>query len=1271
MLRRTVRSFRSLRGLLLACGLAVALTAALAPSSPATGGSPPQFKNPKVLAYSTRANVVAQVGCGALNSMTWTGEVAPAEPGGTPPPEGSPAWTVENENVKAECGFEQYLPLGSSSYPGAAEPDGYAVRHLAPQTAYYARFIVQDAEGKAVETVPFTTLALAKPEIPPNYAEKSATGHPPAFSGAASSSSTAKFKLQLESNGSETTYHVEYAAPENGHAPATNSPSWTPFATDGTGTITPSQEFIFVEPEATGLAPETTYYARVRATNIVGEVILSSFVEHGKVVSTFTTQTAKPAVDTPVGLRNIGTAEATAQVSVAPHRARTVWRLESASSASGPWTVVPGGSGEISQPGAEALGYGGSSASPVRLSGLAPSTTSFLRVTAENFCEVGCGVAVGPVASFQTSGAPSATALETHALRGESVRLLGEVNPNSEITQAEQVLTLENATSGTFTLTYSGQTTTPIAHDTTAEEVRHALRALESPPALTTVEGLPGGPYTLVFSAEAGAQPALEVNGSALNAGANGTVTIAQAGGGGLHADYHFQYVSAEGFAAHGWSEAAETAPADAGAGNKPVGVGADLPGLVPGEIYRYRLVAANGAPGTAPVVSAEQTLRAPVAAAGSGGGSCPNEAQRSGASAALPDCRAFELLSPADKEGAQEPWHYQQGTQPSYLFAGEDGEHALLQGPGVQWGNTGQSPYLFSRQSDGSWSKTVGTPQPQTGPALPAIEISSADATQIAFKATSDTSPGHLAPVEYAVGPVGGPYTAVASIPEAEENNSTGWVAGTRDLSKLVFSTAERTLAGQTVTKSGNDLYEYTAAEGLRQLNVNSEGETLGRCGAVMALGREEGGSAGVYSSVHSISEDGKRVFFEAAPAANCSEPSHLYMRVEGATTVDIGQYRFVAADAQGTKLLLSRGESETETEYFLYDTETATTKHLFNAAAPTSAVVSADLSAVFVTEGKALYRYDMAGETLRHVLSETVIEQAQKFEGHVVDVIPIPAEPQVSADGRYYYFQGGVAGLPGAGVIRYDSLEQVAECISCSLSSDPEPALPAFLSATRFDGVPFANGGYPEYRSITPDGSIAVFETPAALVPRDANGEIEPETFNPHSEYFDAGDTITPSTDVYEWRRDGVDGCAQLQGCVALISDGRKGYHVDLLGIAHEGRDIYFYTRSQLLPADVDNAGDIYDARINGGAPPPPPAPVECEGDACSSAPPAPQDVTPASLTFMGAGNALLAPPPVAAPHKPVVRAKCTRRTRRTRRCKARRRAQHKSSQRTVRKP
>ena len=58
------------------------------------------------------------------------------------------------------------------------------------------------------------------------------------------------------------------------------------------------------------------------------------------------------------------------------------------------------------------------------------------------------------------------------------------------------------------------------------------------------------------------------------------------------------------------------------------------------------------------------------------------------------------------------------------------------------------------------------------------------------------------------------------------------------------------------------------------------------------------------------------------------------------------------------------------------------------------------------------------------------------------------------------------------------------------------------------------------------------------------------------------------------------------QVQGCLALITSGRGGHLNLLLGSAEEGRDVFVYTGSQLIPSDTDTAGDIYDARIDGGS-------------------------------------------------------------------------------------
>ena len=86
--------------------------------------------------------------------------------------------------------------------------------------------------------------------------------------------------------------------------------------------------------------------------------------------------------------------------------------------------------------------------------------------------------------------------------------------------------------------------------------------------------------------------------------------------------------------------------PIDFGHGEGAVAGATQLYPLIPGTVYHYRLVAEDP---FAPVFGPERMLRT-FALSGSGGEECPNQAFRIGSSADLPDCRAFELVSPLDK---------------------------------------------------------------------------------------------------------------------------------------------------------------------------------------------------------------------------------------------------------------------------------------------------------------------------------------------------------------------------------------------------------------------------------------------------------------------------------------------------------------------------------------------------------------------------------------------------------------------------------------------
>ena len=932
----------------------------------------------------------------------------------------------------------------------------------------------------------------------------------------------------------------------------------------------------FETGELTGLEPETPYYERGILTNVLG-------VNEENSTGSFETRSLGPRAY-PRAAESIAETSAELSREFEPAPFETEWRVEYATSESGPWTVAAKGS--ISQAEAEAQqNEGGTNAyvgSGFDLSGLSPGSTYYTRVVAEDEPEwpVGSGIkrhkeSTSVIGSFVTSGPPVAETFVTHGLHGESVRVLGSIVPH------------------------------------------------------------------------------------------------------GFDTHYYFQYGPT---VAYGSVTPTSDAGSGGGRGIEPVVVGAGLPGLQAGETYHYRLVASSAAVGGT-VYGADRTFTAPVPVAVSAPAACGNERFRVGPSAGLPDCRAYEQVTPVDKEGAVEPFAY--GTlgvgEPGGLL-GEDGEHFMVSSQFTNWGaGTGKSPYFFARGEEG-WRMTPGAPQPEAGIDHYYPQLYAPDLTSFAFAADWTTSEGAQSPdVEFKTGPPGGPYLTAASVPRSEvgpaPSHEGGWVAASQDFSKLILAVDDRALVPghPSVTASGYDLYEY-AGGALHQVNVDSAGKTVGVCGATIADGNGEP-TTGVsdnllVSSPHAVSADGSRVFFEAAPGSDCSEAKHLYMRA-GSETRDLGVYKFVAANADGSKVILEAGSGDTR-EVLLYETGPATTKLLFTAhennltgGEHLHLQVSADLSVLYLTSSASLtpeapagvhvadgisssnlYRYDIeTGGPLRFLVS-LVLENSGGSPGYG----PVP-------NGRYYYFLSReVIGLPGGEALnkegqqnpqlyRYDSAEGVVECVSCASSFDPEPRWEVTSNApTGVGAVELTEVAMPDTTRITADGSRVFFDTRSALVPQDVAGEVS--LLEGDAETTDGSgfsDAYSPHSQVYEWREDGIEGCAQLQGCISLLSGDTGGYFVQLIGIAEEGRDVFFTTHSQLGPNDHDSQGDVYDARAGGGEPPTPPRPVECEGDSCSTPFAAPSDLTPSSATFQGAGD--LTPPPAVV--KPPVKkaAKCSK--------------------------
>lgn len=733
----------------------------------------------------------------------------------------------------------------------------------------------------------------------------------------------------------------------------------------------------------------------------------------------------------------------------------------------------------------------------------------------------------------------------------------------------------------------------------------------------------------------------------------------------GLDTHYRVQYVTQHQFEETAWSGATETPELDAGVGAEsrhPIEtkgiktwpssiedqsfgskiVGADMPGLGAGA-YRYRLVASNE---QGVGVGDEQTLTVP------GVGlveepSCQNSQFRTGPSAGLPDCRGYEQVTPADKRGAEDTFSYA-ATFKTGARVGEDGEHVTLSQTGLQWGPSSdpvKGNYFFTRTPDG-WQMASARPSGEAGPLSYQATLFGADLTDLGVEAswsTGEAIQSQSPDVEFMSGSPGGPYVSVPPVPRKQVGSEGGWVAASEDLGKMILQVEDHTLLGHsTGTSKGYDLYESSEGQ-LRQVNAG-----IGSCGAHIVKGLE--GYPGQFgqesiSSPHAVSTDGSRVFFEATPGSNCSEPAHLYMRVNGMATVDVGVYDFVAANRRGTSVLFENNNAGTN-EIGLYDTVGRTATHLFSAhealAGGGKMIVSKEFSgesgviylfsyetltpeAPGLSEANEdvgpgpqnLYRYDLGKRELRFVAQ--VGTELQSGGG-----------VSVSPDGRYFYFTSmGVAGVapeerqgPDAQgnirTFRYDDSENLVQCMSCASSFDPAPSGQAsFLP----ENIRPSADGVPDLRVASDNGDYVFFDTTAPLLLQDIDGEVEAGTYNSLEGNHDF--EFSASSDVYEWRKLGVEGCVHVQGCLALISSGAGGLRNVLLGTTPSGRDVFFASHSVLVGQDNDTAGDVYDARIGGGFPAPLARPVECEENACQRPLAAPIDTTPASLAFSGPGN------------------------------------------------
>jgi hypothetical protein len=622
-------------------------------------------------------------------------------------------------------------------------------------------------------------------------------------------------------------------------------------------------------------------------------------------------------------------------------------------------------------------------------------------------------------------------------------------------------------------------------------------------------------------------------------------------------------------------------------------------------------------------LLAASSLLGAPVAFAEA----CPNEAARSGPSASLPDCRAYEMVTPADKSGIVQDMAFDSVSFSEAAIPAVDGNRVALDtgieglGPTPQ---PSESFVMFTRTASG-WQTDSVNPPDSDGTAYlggAGYSVFTPDLSQVALISADGffpTSPDEI----FQAGPPGGPFTAMATAPlstgtGSERRQVLGELRGaTPDFSSIFIDSPDHTLAGASTgtnegaepSQTAQDIYRWEDGK-LSVVDQTSEGLPVSLCGA----------------EFKAVSEDGSKVFFRAADNGEYPyrEPScpqqagRLYMRVGDSNPVEISdgysQVEFRGASADGSKVFFTT----TSGALYEYDTVTST----YTAIAHASYVLpSRDGSRVYFETNEQLtpnapaardiYRYNTeTGET--HYIANFAVDEDNEFHAGEELEGDQAMTFRVTPNGKFLIFyatNGGGGDEDTYQVYRYDDENEQLTCVSCLPSGAPMDKASEFGGSWFKTPSLYTWDSTPPYTVISNDGSYVFFESTVQLVPQAVNatgGKIGGAARN--LEGFIA--------DVYEWHN----------GVVSLISSPNDQFSQHLLGASEDGSNVFFVSHARLVPQDIDSSGDIYDARIDGGFPLSTES-TACEGDTCVITPPALNDPTPGSSLFSGPGN----PPPV----------------------------------------